>query len=304
MAIAYSLVASNTVATTGDTVTTGSFTPTNGSLLVGIAVGFVLNTPAAPVTIADTATLTWTNRVARVDGSGGGSTFPTVVYIWTAPVVTGTSMTVTADYNHGGGSDATGRQSIYVIQVTGQHATTPFVQAITAGGGSSDDVQTHDFGAAPAATSLLFSCANVDDTQPSDGSEIVIGTGWTQVAEQSTGNPYNVSKIQTKTGTTSPAVLWNFVSADWSWSIGSVEIAEATSSPNVSVDLTGNSVTASVGDVTVTIPATSVSVNVDGLSLLALVGRVSFIINGVPISGDDGRQREGQMMEMGRWMGH
>lgn len=230
--ISYSVVASNNVATTTPTVTTGAFTPANGSLLVAIAPGFVPGSRTAPQSITDSAGLTWTQRVFREDPAGG--TFPTVVAIWTAPVATGTSMTVTVNYGDPSATDGAGKQSIYVVEVAGHNSSSPVVQTFSDGNSGNplnfSGAYNGTLSTAPASTSLVLAVASIDDDRPNGDSDIVTGTGWTQLAEDFAGNPYNTCQIQARTGSTSTSVAWNTLAAKWTYSVAAIEIAEASSS--------------------------------------------------------------------------
>lgn len=99
-------------------VTSGSFTPANDSLLVLCVEGDTALNTALTVTVSG-GSLTWTLR-ARADeatvpaGNGGHAS------IWTAPVTTGASMTITVTKT---GVGSTSRLSAKVYIVTGQHAS-------------------------------------------------------------------------------------------------------------------------------------------------------------------------------------
>ena len=90
-------IASTSAATFGTgAYTSASFTPNNNSLLV--AVGFGITTAnggmrGTDLTITDSAGLTWTSRAATT----ASPSWSYGIRIWTAPVTTGTSMTVSID---------------------------------------------------------------------------------------------------------------------------------------------------------------------------------------------------------------
>jgi len=78
---------------TGD-FTTGSFTPSDSSLLVVIACcepNGLSSDPSGDMTITDSAGLTWTSRCT----AGDAAWWSFGMRAWTAPVATGASMTVT-----------------------------------------------------------------------------------------------------------------------------------------------------------------------------------------------------------------
>lgn len=100
----------------GVDLTSGSFTPADGSLLV--AVGTRRDLGGIVGSSVSGGGLTWT--LAKAAGSAD-TTKPGYVAIFTAPVVTGASMTVSFQVDAGGGGGTSTTLSVY--QVTGQHAT-------------------------------------------------------------------------------------------------------------------------------------------------------------------------------------
>lgn len=93
---------------TGTSVTTASFTPPSGSLLVA-SVAYA----SATDPVVSGGSLTWTRRVRNTDGS---------CEIWTAPVITGASMTVSvAVTDTGFGQGA----ALKVDVVSGQYTVNP-----------------------------------------------------------------------------------------------------------------------------------------------------------------------------------
>lgn len=100
----------------GGTAVSGSFTPADGSLLV-----CCINCDESPgpnVVTPSGGSLTWTERVSR----GQADATEGLASIWTAPVVTGASMTVTLTRTSGDAGSAR-RVSGKVYIVTGQHAS-------------------------------------------------------------------------------------------------------------------------------------------------------------------------------------
>jgi len=77
------------------TATSGSFTPANNSLLVVCIGASEASTNAASISSVSGGGLTWTSRGTRGTGNnGGGTNSPGFCAIYTAPVSTGSSMTV------------------------------------------------------------------------------------------------------------------------------------------------------------------------------------------------------------------
>jgi hypothetical protein len=100
----------------GAAATSASFTPPDGSLLVLCA--NMDESPGPNTAAASGGGLTWTSRVRRGEADSGAG----IAEIWTAPVVTGASMTISLTR---GGSDGAGGRRISgkVYIVTGQHAS-------------------------------------------------------------------------------------------------------------------------------------------------------------------------------------
>jgi hypothetical protein len=106
-------------------VTTASFTPPNGSLLVARGSCYASSgDDTSQNAITDSAGLTWTKRVERTQNQDGGGITPPPITIWTAPVVTGTAMTVTTSAPAGTTGFA---HMLKVWVITGHDTTTPVV---------------------------------------------------------------------------------------------------------------------------------------------------------------------------------
>jgi hypothetical protein len=174
---------------------TGSFTPANNSLLVvrigGITAGGGAMT-AADLTIAGGG-LVWTSQVAS--SSSPGWTYGD--RIWTAEVVTGASMTITADC---GAIDIFG----YVVEV--EELTGYNTSGFVGGTANTTDADGDGAGAVtlsatPASTSIVFGYA-----QPinNGGAFVTVtpGTGWTEIAENGF-NDYSTMESVKNTGLTS-----------------------------------------------------------------------------------------------------
>jgi hypothetical protein len=118
------------------TATSASFTPASGSLLVLVVNAGEADTNRAGSASVSGGGLTWTKR--QENGSafnGGGTNTEAYVAIWTAPVVTGASMTVAATVGWADNfSDYDVSCKLYIV--TGQHAS-PIGQS-NKGGPTSD----------------------------------------------------------------------------------------------------------------------------------------------------------------------
>ncbi len=97
-------------------ITSASFTPANGSLLVACAGLDEINDSSTVAITVSGGSLTWTQRVRRGGVEAGGG----LAAIWTAPVVTGAGMTVSIART---ATHAAARVSGKVYIVTGQHAS-------------------------------------------------------------------------------------------------------------------------------------------------------------------------------------
>lgn len=92
-------------------LTVGAFTPADGALLVAVHFRFRSGT-STPGSALSGGGLTWTQRVNHLHASS--LDWDPAVAIWTAPVTTGASMTVTATT-----STATHRHGLYVLEYGG-----------------------------------------------------------------------------------------------------------------------------------------------------------------------------------------
>lgn len=176
-----------------------AFTPANSSLLV-VLLGFTDNGDvdgAEQVSISDTQTLTWTKQdYADVGGGYNGRSV-----IWTAPVSTGASTTVTVSFDEGIGA-YTGT----IIEVTGQHAS-PIGATEATAGETADGAKTITLSASPASDSYVFAQAYIDGD--SDGTYACThGSGWTEENEGGGTALMQGGQVQYRTGSTSDSVAW------------------------------------------------------------------------------------------------
>lgn len=236
MAIARSTLTSKNERTTDNTITTASFTPSNNSLLLVIATAICpQGFSSGSESISDSAGLTWTKRKVQSSGGTPPGDWPTVIYIWTAPVTTGVSMTVTHGYG-AVSTDGNGNQDILVQQITGHDVANPVVQVFGDGapGSSYRDttatVYEGTLGATTAADSLLFGVVSVDYDNPDQFTtyESYEHTPvWTRIAQFVDG-PYNTSLTEYTTGTATNLMRCYF-RAQWSWTTAAIEIRAAGS---------------------------------------------------------------------------
>lgn len=101
-------------------VTTASFTPPNGSLVLAIAIGGWSDAGTTTCALSDSLSGTWTSRVTCNSASNNSSDFGGVVQISTR-TGTGSAMTVTATYTFG--SATAGGKHLAVFVLTGASAS-------------------------------------------------------------------------------------------------------------------------------------------------------------------------------------
>ena len=190
------------------TITTGSFTPANGSLLVAIGGAAVAGaeTPgdySASFGITDSSAggpLTWTPR-ANVGntGSEGGQ-----MRVWTAPVVTGVSMTVTLSTPVGNDMN---RMLVSVIQVTGYDTVTPVGVTGTDAAIATDGADSVTLSGSPAATSLIIGGRAAGT--PGTGTILASpDTGHTELHDLNITDNTGLQTQQRDAGSTSTAFSW------------------------------------------------------------------------------------------------
>lgn len=185
--------------------TTGAFTPPDNSLLV-VAI-YAHGTSGADIsssqTISDSVGLTWTSRalvgVAASDGLG--------IRVWTAPVTTGASMTITADC----GAENVFKYGVHRIAYTGYDTGSPTGATATAGVSGATDDETITLSASPATTSEVVAAMGII---MGGGTQLVTpGTGWTEIYEGTSDADFSNTQSQVRTGSTSTSVVWDDIDA-------------------------------------------------------------------------------------------
>ncbi len=185
------------------TYTPASFTPSNSSLLA-----VVVQTQqqaddgisGADLTLTDSAGLTWTKRVSTSAAPAGWSE---AIAIFTAPVTTGTSMTVSAD----AGAFAVENYRVDVYEYTSNSGGTLGTGA-TASGSDADgnNAASITLSASPASSSEVLAAANVARNVGSGGS-VTEGAGWTELIDVARNDWWNFH-VQVRGGSTSTSVDW------------------------------------------------------------------------------------------------
>lgn len=232
---------SNSLGTFGTgAYTSSSFTPPSSSLLVAF-ISAIENGGATnlltDLTISDTAGLTWAQRVSQ----GVATSFSTASAIWTAPVTTGTSMTMSADC----GTRDISEYTMSIVGYTGYDLASPIgaTGSNSQNGGFSGppDPASVTLSGSPAATSEVFAGVGLDSGS-STGVTVDPGSGWTEIYDVR-NQDWGGGQTQVRSGSTSTSVAWdnlrNGGGGLFNYAAVAVEVKEAAAGPpNVIVQLT------------------------------------------------------------------
>lgn len=182
--------------------TTSAFTPSNSSLLY-VVVGLQLNNvsfAAGRPTITDSLTSTWT---FRQEGSiTTGDNFALHQAVFTTPITTGTSMTVTVDDDD---NDAVNVWTVMAVDVTGYDTGTPIGGTATNGTTDiADGAETQTLSAAPTTNDITIvtlyeDCENAPNPTYGAGS-------WTSVYNTEDGSGATGRSLGYRTASTSTSV--------------------------------------------------------------------------------------------------
>jgi hypothetical protein len=167
------------------------------------------------VSITNTASLVFTKQI---DFSEAVANFHRVV-IWTAPVTTGVSMTVTV-----GTGSTTCELTVQSVYYTGYDTGTP-TGATATGTATTAGATTITLSGAPATTSEVLGLDGADTN--SGTNDITAGTGWSQQLTGASGVGNCFTQIQTRTSSASTAVLWNVASGNALAALAAIEIRQA-----------------------------------------------------------------------------
>ncbi len=207
---------------------TASFTPSNNSLLVVVCMA-VGNSDSGmrgtDLSISNTGGWTFTSRKAST-GSAGWSY---AVRIWTAPVTTGASMTVTCSTGVG---SIGGNAYIYVADYTGYDTGTPVgVDGAASIGAGADGAQSFTLSGSPCSGGEVI--AALVGAVGSGTVNVTEGSGWTELADAPLLDQSR-NQVQIRTGSTSTSVAW-------------VDVAVGGSPSGVGVELVGVEINVSGG---------------------------------------------------------
>lgn len=187
-------------------VTTSSFTPTPGALLIAMSVDTGSATSNVQGTINSshpgTGTLTW----APIGVTGGGNTTGAVRAWWAIAPASPTDGTVTINC-----AVTPTIHDAAVYQVTGADTTTPIFGAASATGTTATSI-SGTLSAAPTAADMTFALAvNRNKT-----SAPTVGSGYTSLDSFAKATPSASYLAQYRTGSTSTAVSAGNVGTAWS----------------------------------------------------------------------------------------
>lgn len=211
-------------------LTTSSFTPSDNSLLV-VGVGFngPSGDPSATIALSGGG-LTWTRQIYKwqtnTDFPPGGSG----VAIYTAPVSTGASMTVTLTQS------GTTSFFISVIEYTGYNTASPVGGTASNSRFGGVGAMTATLSSTPATTSEVFSVALAESDDSPRSAIITSGTGWTSLWADEWFN-FDAFETEVRGSSTSTTVTWDNIDLftdpeNLPGSIAAIEIQAATFADN------------------------------------------------------------------------
>jgi hypothetical protein len=193
--------------------TSVSFTPQNNCLLV-VCIRHDDNTSLA-VTAGTTLSgggLSWTKNVGfNADADSGGSGYYSIAEIWTAEVVTGSSMTLTWARASGARVDASASVTLQVVEVRG-YKTTSYVGATMAEDSVSNGAKTGTLSGSPLSDSLVIGARSGSPPGTNDISATPTA-GWTELYDIPVGNysGYALQQIQYDLTPSGTSVSWDDV---------------------------------------------------------------------------------------------
>lgn len=237
MALSITALSDSGATASGGSASSAAFTSVNNSLLVAfVEVGIDTssgNLSAASGWTAAGGGLTWTNQVSATDNHKGN--WPTGCAIFTAPVTTGASTTLTVS---GLGTTGTTYVRFRVNYATGYNTSTP-TGATASNTNIGSGAISLTLSGAPAASSIVF--AGIGD-QNSNGTQtgITAGSGWTVLnAYEDLNSNFSIDASQYNTGTTSTNVPWQAACAGdtiWTQAAIALEIIAAAGGETITMD--------------------------------------------------------------------
>lgn len=178
-------------------------------MLVAIAEFDSENVPLTGNTSMSGGGLTWTKR-AFVSHNNVGFSWGACVVIFTAPVTTGASMTVTASCTGGGASL---HCNLHVFDATGYDTSTP-VDTITASNTAfANGAMSMSLSSAPPSTGLVIAARAVVPAG-TDLNPATPGASYTELYDTNSEAGYGGLQSEYRTGSTSTTVDWVTVGSD------------------------------------------------------------------------------------------
>lgn len=222
---------------TGNFVT-GSFTPPDGSLIAAAAMLINIGSVSDPTTdfAISGGGLTWTEQLAIIVSA---TSFPTLMKIWTAPVGTGASMTLTLS--------AAGRNiGVYAtsaVAYNGYNVSSPVGAKATGVNGTITGPPTPfsmTLSGAPATDSEVFAGVAFDKNVA--GASVTPGSAYTEIYDNSNSS-WGGIETEVRTGSTSTTVDWvdlrDTGGALFNWVAGAIEIKASTGPVPISLTESG-----------------------------------------------------------------
>lgn len=193
-------------------IVSDAFTPSNSSLLVVYAAAQPSgsqNGTTNDMNITDSAGLTWTPRLFLKNSSAANFYTP-IGKIWTAPVATGVSMTVTVTMGNGISTDGF---DLSIVEASHYDIGTPIGATANADIGtptSADGAQSVTLSGSPATTSqvlgFLLGGDNGDNTLSATP-----GSTFTEIHDLQCIHGLQLLEVERRTGSTSTTVDWQDV---------------------------------------------------------------------------------------------
>lgn len=182
---------------------TGSFTPSNSSLLVAIGTaqkdGQAGSDRSSALTITDSAGLTWTSRAL----AGSTADYGMAIRVWTAPVTTGASMTVTL----GCGANLTIAKLLSVFEYTGHDTSSPVGATASSAALALDGAVSLTLSGTPASTSGI--CGGAGRALNATGTTTATeGSGYTEIHDICTTDDAALQTQARLAGSTSTSFDW------------------------------------------------------------------------------------------------